>query len=819
MKAPRSRPPQEAPQRQPMPLLHPSPDTGLTAAQAAALTAAGWDNRPAEPPTKSDRQIIRENSLTYFNLIFAVLAACLFVVGDFKDMTFLLVAVFNSVIGIVQQIRSKRTIDKLTLLAAAHIPVLRDGALHSIAVDRLVREDIVQLATGCQIPADGPVLTGSVQVNEALITGEADPIAKGPGDLLRSGSFVVAGTCRARMDAVGADSYAARLTAAAKKDAGPGKSDMMRSLDRLIKFIGVALIPIGAALFYNQLTAQNLGLRQSMISTVAALVGMIPEGLFLLTSVALAVSVLRLARGRVLIHEMSAIETLARVDVLCVDKTGTVTAPQMEVREVVPLEEAEWSEEAIAEAVGAFYHAQEPDNDTARALAEKFSCDPRWTPQSTVPFTSAVKWSAVTFRNRGTFVIGAPEFVLGADVEPLQSRIRFFAEKGCRVLLLAQCEGAETGRLLGSVLPMALLVLENPIRPAAPKVFNYFHSQGVAVKVISGDDPVTVSAVAAQAGIDGSGHWIDARELKTDHDIAAAVREYTVFGRVAPGQKRKIVRALQAQGHTVAMTGDGVNDVLALKDADCGVAMASGADAACQVAQLVLLDSDFAAMPRVVAEGRRVINNIQRASALYLVKNILSFFLAMIALFASFPYPFIPIQLTLISALTIGIPSFFLALEPNHDLVKGKFLHNVFRRAFPGGLTAIFVILFAELFVFALGLPLEELSTICVVLMAVNGLLVIYYAARPLDWRRGLLIGAMACGILSALLFAQDLFSIGGLSFAGVLVLVVLALLVVPIQMGLEHLFDQCSLRLARHRARQERRNKTRRTFRTGGKP
>ncbi len=800
--------------RRELPWIHPTPAQGLTSAQAQALAEAGWDNRPVESPTKSDRQIVRENLLTYFNLIFVVLAVCLLLVGDWKDMTFLFIVAANAVIGIVQQIRSKRTIEKLSLLSGSRIPTVRDGRVEALPADQLVREDVVELTAGCQIPADGPVLTGQVQVNESLITGEADAITKGPGDQLLSGSFVISGKCRARMDQVGADSYAAKLTLAAKKDTGPGKSEMMRSLDFLIRFIGVVLVPIGAALFYTQYVTQDLGVRQAVVSTVAALIGMIPEGLFLLTSVALAVSVVRLAQNRTLIHEMNAIETLARVDVLCVDKTGTITSPKMQVREVVPLDPTAWSEADIADALGAFYRVLEPDNDTARAIAEKFPRGPAWPDRGAVPFTSATKWSAVNFLDRGAYVIGAPEFVLGSEVEPLHARIRSFAEKGCRVLLLAQCDGAEEGRLHGLVLPMALLVLENPIRPAAPKTFEYFRSQGVAVKVISGDDPVTVSAVAAQAGIDGAGVWVDARELQTDQDIARAVRQYTVFGRVIPGQKRKIVRALQSQGHTVAMTGDGVNDVLALKDADCGVAMASGADAACQVAQLVLLDSDFAAMPKVVAEGRRVINNIQRASALYLVKNILSFFLAIITLFADFPYPFIPIQLTLISALTIGVPSFFLALEPNHDLVRGKFLQNVLRRAFPGGLTAIIVILFAELFVYVLALPLEELSTICVVLMAVNGLTVIYYAARPLDLKRTVLLVSMAVGLFVAMVFFGQLFSLSALSFPAWLVLIVLVLLVVPVQMSFERLFDRCAAALERRRTRREKRRAARRAFR-----
>jgi cation-transporting ATPase E len=503
---------------------------------------------------------------------------------------------------------------------------------------------------------------------------------------------------------------------------------------------------------------------------------------------------------------MGAIETLARVDVLCVDKTGTITSPEMEVREVTPLEG--FTQEEIDDALGALCRATEDDNDTARAIRARYPEGPEWEAESVVPFDSTVKWSAVSFRDRGALILGAPECVLGAELAPLEKRIAVYTGAGCRVLLLAQAEEASPGRISGIVIPMALLVLENPIRKNAPKTFAYFKARGVAVRVISGDNPETVSAVAAQAGIEGSGDWVDARELKTDREIAEAARKYTVFGRVAPAQKRKIVRALQSAGHTVAMTGDGVNDVLALKDADCGVAMASGAEAACQVAQLVLLDSDFSAMTKVVAEGRRVINNIQRASALYLVKNILSLFLAIITLIAGFPYPFVPVQLTLISMLTIGIPSFFLALEPNHDPVRGKFMHNVLRRALPGGLTAIIVILFAELFVFTVGLTLGELSTICVVLMAINGLTVIYYAARPLNYPRLVLLISMAACLLITMLTAGATFSISGLSFVGWLVMIVLMLLVVPIQMAFEKAFDRFSAFMRRFRERNRRRGK-----------
>lgn len=781
------------------PKLTVSPDKGLTDEQVRQLHDAGWGNTAVESPTKSDRQIIRENIFTYFNLIFVILAVCLSLVGEWKNMTFLGVIVCNSAIGIFQQLRAKRTIDKLTLLSESKVTVLRDGNLQPVPPRDLVRGDIVQLGAGNQIPADALVLSGEVQVNEGLITGEADAIAKAAGDTLLSGSFVLAGQCRCRLEQVGADAYAARLTHAAKLDGGKKqKSEMMRSLDRLIQFIGIALIPISILLFHNMYFRQGLPLNQSVSATVAALIGMIPEGLFLLTSVALAVSVVRLANHRTLIHEMNAIETLARVDTLCVDKTGTITSPEMHVREVVALSDAD-----SKEILGAIYNFLPADNDTARTLQQAFSKNPGWKAESSVPFTSATKWSSVTFAEHGTYLVGAPEYILGENISDLSDTIAPFTESGCRVLLLAACDGAESGKFFGQPTPLALVVLENPIRENAPEVFQYFKSQGVAIKVISGDNPVTVSAVAVQAGIEGADRWIDARELQTEADIAKAIGEYTVFGRVAPNQKQQIVKALQAAGHTVAMTGDGVNDVLALKDADCGIAMASGAEAASQVAQLVLLDSDFAALPMVVAEGRRVINNIQRASALYLVKNILSFFLAVITLFTVVPYPFVPIQLTLISALTIGVPSFFLALQPNHDLVKGKFMLNVLRRACPGGLTAVMIILYAELFTYATGLSNSELSTICVVLMTVNGLSVLYYTARPLNAMRTVLLISMTVCSFAAIILAPGFFSLAAPSFTGWLVLIALASLVYPFQTTVETLFQRISDSVERKREKR----------------
>ncbi len=783
----------------------PDPQRGLTADQAAALLENGYDNRAEDPNTKSVGRIIRENTLTFFNLVFVVLAVLLAVSGNFTDMTFLVIAFLNSLIGIVQQLRSRAALAKLNLLAESRVQAVRDGRLCPLPVHELVREDIVELKAGDQIPADGPVVSGRVRVNEALLTGEADPLEKGPGDRLLSGSFVVSGRCRARMDQVGAESYAARLSREAKADAGVGRSEMMHSLDRLIRVIGFALIPIGAALFYKEYVVQGNPFSDAIPAVVAALVGMIPEGLSLLTSVALAGSVLRLARRRTLVHEMSAIETLARVDVLCVDKTGTITQPEMAVRQVVLLDETRFPEPLVEDLLTACCAALDAENDTGRALAARFCGAARWPAERTVPFASDTKWSAVVFREQGSYVLGAPDVLLRDSYQALEPRILPFQEAGCRVLLFAACsEPPVQGRLGGDVHPVALLVLHNPIRPEAPGTFQYFARQGVAVKVISGDHPAAVSRIARQAGIEGAERYVDASELKTPEDCARAAGAYTVFGRVTPEQKRQLVQALRADGHTVAMTGDGVNDVLALKDADCGIAMASGADAACQVAQLVLLDSDFSALPNVVAEGRRVINNIQRSASLYLVKNILSFFLSLITLAAGFPYPFVPIQLTLISTLTIGIPSFVLALEPNHDLVRGKFMQNVLRRALPGGLTNIVLIVGIELFTLAFTFERATLSTLATVLMGVVGLLVLYYISRPLDWKRGLLLGSMTVAMAVAIFGFGDFFSLTPLDFQSALVITVFLLLAPSVIWFFEQLFVLGSALLRRTAARRK---------------
>lgn len=674
-----------------IPMLQADPAEGLSPQEIKLRQSNGLSNIMPPSNTKSEGQIIKENVLTFFNLIFLVLALCLCLVGSFKNLMFLLVAVANTVVGSFQEIRAKRAVDKLTLVAAGTAKAIRSGQRVSVRTDQLVRDDIVEFAAGDQICADAVVRDGQLQVNESLLTGEADAILKNPGDTLKSGSFVISGRARVQLTHVGSESYAAKLAAEARRNVRSTKSEMMLSLTKLITVVGIALIPLGIILFLRHFLSvfQGLPLRDSVESTVSALIGMIPEGLYLLTSVAIAASCLKLSRKRVLVQDMNCIETLAHVDVLCVDKTGTITEPTMEVTDVYPLNSERFSYDDIEKILAAFYHGEEPDNETARAMGQQFAGETTWRAVKRMAFSSSTKWSGADFGENGRYVVGAPEFIMGDRYDSIRSEAEPWSERGCRVLLLAAYDTAfDDGPLQSAhVAPIALVFLSNLLRPDAQETFRYFASQGVSVRVISGDNPITVAQVAARAGIENADRYVDATTLSTEQDFEEAVKYYTVFGRVTPEQKRYLVRAFQKQGHTVAMTGDGVNDVLALKDANCGIAMASGSQAASQVAQIVLLNSQFSAMPAIVAEGRRVINNIQRAASLFLVKNIFSFALTLLLLFIDMPYPLLPIQLSLISTFTIGIPSFFLALEPNYARVEGKFMRNVIRRAMPGGLT------------------------------------------------------------------------------------------------------------------------------------
>ena len=777
--------------RIPIPVEEADEEYGLSTLQVRQRQEGGWANVMTQGAGKTEREIVFGHIFTFFNMVFVALAILLMVAGStILNMGFMIIVVVNTVIGIYQEIRAKRAVDKLTLVAEGCIRAMRDGDLIQIPIHDLVRDDIVEFRAGDQICADGIVRSGQLQVNESLITGEADAIQKELGDELMSGSFVISGKARVQLTQVGADSFAAQLAAEAKANPRAKRSGMQKSLDGLIRFIGFILIPVGVAMFYQHFKVLELGMRDSAEGTVAALIGMIPEGLYLLTSVALAVSALKLSKQRVLVKDMNCIETLARVDVLCVDKTGTITEPKMEVENVVPLSDDD--PEYLENILSAFYDGQDADNDTARAMQEMFSRRVGIKSTRRIPFASDTKWSAAEFKKYGTILIGAPEFIMGGRFHEIREQVNEWSGLGYRVLLVAQYDDfPEERRLVERKLtPLALVLLTNRIRPEAPETFAYFKEQGVAIKVISGDNPATVADVARRAGIPGAERYIDTTKLESDKDFLNAVEDYTVFGRVTPEKKKKLIKALKKRKHTVAMTGDGVNDVLAMKEADCGIAMASGAQAASQVAQLVLLDSNFAAMPGIVAEGRRVINNIQRSAALFLVKNIFSFFLSIITIFTSLPYPLIPLHLTVISTTTIGIPSFFLAMEPNYERVSGRFLVGAFRRAFPGGLVNIFVVSMALAFMTLFGLNAEEASTICTAILSVVGLLVLFQISKPMGTFRKIIWGSMAAMLLVIFLFFRSFFSLHIVSPQAILVLTTLLLMTPTVFFAVQRVFD-----------------------------
>lgn len=780
---------QEPIERRPLERLDADPEVGLSQRQAQKRMAWGWGNRVTADPGKTEKQIVAEQCFTFFNLVFVVLAAVLVIGGSsIKNMTFLLVAVANTVIGIIQQIRAKRAVGKLSLLAARKVTVIRDGQKHSLPNGELVRDDIVEIGPGDQICADGILRLGDVKVNESLITGEADAIAKEPGDKLMSGSFVVAGRGRFQLVNVGDDSFAAQLAAKAKEDPKVTKSEMMRSLDKLIKVVGIALIPIGIAMLCQELIVLKEALRTSVESTVAALIGMIPEGLYLLTSVAMAASALKLTRQKVLVQDLNCIESLARVDVLCVDKTGTITEPKMEVEDILPLSQN--PPEYLQAVMTALYGSDEAENDTAAAIREVFPGESDWVCTRRIPFSSQYKWSGAEFEEQGAFLTGAPEYL--TDDEEILEQTANWAEQGYRVLLAAAYQGQpQPGALEPERLsPLALIVLASRIRPEAPGTFRYFAEQGVTVKVISGDNPVTVSQVAGRAGIPNAEKYVDATTLQTKEDIAYAAENYTVFGRVTPNQKKALIRALKKAGHTVAMTGDGVNDVLAMKESDCGIAMASGAQAASQVAQLVLLESDFSAMPGIVGEGRRVINNIQRAATLFLVKNIFSLAHSIITLFTQWQYPMMPLHLSILSALTIGAPSFFLAMEPNYERVSGRFLTGVLRRALPGGCTNIFVVLMAQAFMQVFELPFESVRTVCTAILCVVGLLVLFQVCKPMNRFRKIIWAGSTAAVIVCFTVLNEFFELITGSVASKLVMATLLIMTPTVFFAFQRLFD-----------------------------
>lgn len=703
--------------------------TGLSALDVKHRINENKVNIEIRPESKSIQDIFKDNIFTYFNLIFCILALILILARSYHNMLFMFVVVINTSIGIIQEIRAKKTLDALRLVSAPKAKVLRDGRYQEINAHELVLDDLVVFMAGNQIYADAQILEGQLEVNESLLTGEADAVIKKVDDELLSGSFVISGKCIARLIRVGADSYSSKLIS----EAGKSKvvqSEMMTSLRKLVKNIGIAIIPIGVLMFLKQAWLLQQDLAESAVSVVAALIGMIPEGLVLLTSVALALSIIRLAKRQTVVHELYCIETLARVDVLCLDKTGTITEGSLLLEKILAVNGC--PEKKVLEILTAMAQNTSDNNATAQALKEFFKADHSdWVKIDEQPFSSQRKLSSITFDQYGCYVLGAFEYVTPSLNEQLMNDIHRYLEDGQRVLMLAQNEE-----------PLAVLLFSDKIRDHADETLKYFEEQGVTLKVISGDNPIAVKQIASKAGIKDAYKMVDASVL-SDEELIKIAEDTVVFGRVSPKQKKLLIHTLKSNGHTVAMTGDGVNDILAMKEADCSVAMAAGSEAATHAAQLVLLNSDFTVMPKIVEEGRRVINNIQRSASLFLVKNIYSFLVALLLMFFAFPYPFAPIQLTLISSLTIGIPSFILAFEPSTSRVKGKFMETVLLRALPGGLTNVTIIIAAVSASLILGIPSDHTSYICMVGAGTGGLFVLLVTCLPLTGLRKVLLAVM----------------------------------------------------------------------------
>ena len=745
---------------------------GLSDAEVEERIAAHADNCKVESSTRSISDIVKSNVLTYFNLVFLILAILLGIVRAWSDMLFIPVIAANTCIGIVQEIHSKKILDRLSIVSAPKIKTLRNGKIQVLQSEELVRDDICIFEAGSQIPADAVVLEGNASLNEALITGEADEVAKEAGDELLSGSYVVSGSLKAKLEKVGAEAFASKLTIEATRTYKKEQSEMIRALNKLIIMIGIIIIPIGIMVFTQSFVNIGRNLKDSITGMAAAVIGMIPEGLYLLSSLALAVSTIRLAADKVLVHDMKCIETLARVDVLCVDKTGTITEPDMEVcgyivydgeTNIIEQEEFELypnvtdkngtdenetyengTDESSAEKCNMIKSLLEDyilcmhdDNATMKAL-KRFAENLCQTAQSDIaentqahirkntseisgiqPFSPEKKYSKATI-NGETFYLGAPDIVMAEAYPKIERDVTAYTEKGSRTLVFAK----------ENHIPLMLIALSNPIRRGAGKIFDYFNDNDVAVKVISGDNPEMVSRIAEAANIKDADKYTDASDLETAEDYKNAVSQYTVFGRVRPVQKRQLVCALKNEGHIVAMTGDGVNDVLALKDADCGIAMASGSDAACHVSQLVLMDSDFSKMKHVIDEGRRVVNNIERSASLFLVKNIFSMLLAVFCVIFIVEYPLKPVQVSIISMYTIGIPAFILALEPNNNPIRGSFLKKILKKSLPVGIGGFMAVSGLIIFGGFAGLSADRLSRLCLILVSLIGFEALYRAMK-----------------------------------------------------------------------------------------
>ena len=769
--------------------------TGLTDEQVNERIEQGKVNADENPNTRTYKQIVRENTLTFFNFLNLVLLILVLMVGSYKNAFFVGIIIINTLIGIAQEIRAKKTIDKLAILTAKKSIVIREGKKWTVPTEDLVLDDLVCLKTGDQVPADAKVLEGSVEVNESLLTGESDNLPKNVGDELFSGSFVTSGEACCQIIHVGKDNYAAQITSEAK-EFKRHNSELKNSLNAILKVISIIIVPLGALLFYKQYYVVGNTFKDSIVSMVAGVLGMIPEGLVLLTSVALTLGALVLANKKTLVQELYCIETLARVDTLCLDKTGTITEGTMCVERVEPWSEASENKDTdeiptededepdlheIENMMANLMYVLKDQNATIDALRKRFPAKSSMTLEHIVSFSSDRKYSGAVFEDNGTYLMGAAQFLFPEGREDILDVCQNYAEEGLRVLVLAHStQMAEGTELPENLEPAALLLLTDVIREEAPDTLQFFDSQEVDLKVISGDDPVTVSAIAKRAGLKNAENYVDATTLETEEQLEEAVAKYSVFGRVTPQQKKEMVQALQKQGHTVAMTGDGVNDVLALKEADCSIAMAQGSDAAKNIANVVLLDSNFASMPHIVNQGRRVVNNIRTAASMFLIKTMFSVMLSLLTIFFGNAYPFEPIQMSLISACAVGIPTFLLAQENNYDKIDHTFLRHVFLNAFPAAITI-------SSCVFAVMLVCQNvyhsnamLNTACVLVTGWNYMAALKTVYAPLNTYRKTIIYGMQFIFFSAAVIFQKILALGSLDF-GMIILVFILMTFAPV--------------------------------------
>ena len=763
--------PQQRPEKRDVTRLQPDPKQGLRADQVAERVAAGQQNFDSTPATRTEKQIALRNICTLFNLVNIIFFVAILLVGSLKDSLFMAIVAANTAIGIIQEIRAKRSIDQLNFLTAAKAKVVRDGETAEIPIEEIVLDDILILSAGDQVPTDCIAVSGFCEADESFLTGESDAISKNLNDTLLAGSFIVSGSVRARAERVSGDNYISKISASAKTVKKQVNSEIMRTMQAIVAVISIALIPISIILFRNQLALPDATMQSAVLNTTAALIAMVPEGLMLLTSTILAASVVRLSRQHVMVQELYCIETLARVDVLCLDKTGTITEGTMDCTDAILLDET--FEANVPKALGSLVAALEDRNATFTAIAAKFSDPAPWRAEKTAPFSSRTKWSGATFASQGTYILGAAEFVMPARDLKLQEALFEYSQDN-RVLLLAHSDEPLPAEGLPARLhPIALILLQDNIRKAAPATLRYFKEQGVICKVISGDSVDTVSGIARRAGVDNWDKCIDMSRV-SKKEIPEVAEQYTVFGRVTPEQKKLLVKALQKKGHTVAMTGDGVNDVMALKEADCGIAIAGGADAARNVAQLVLLKSNFEALPKVVAEGRRSINNIQRSASLFLVKTVYASLLSIAFLFITAPYPFQPIHLTLIGFTTTGVPSIILGLQPNHERVQGHFLKNVLTTAAPCGITIALAVLLAVVCGQAFSLAQAQVEAMCVLLTGGAILILLFYVCHPWTPVRIALFSSMTFLFFLGYFGFNDFFSIVRFAPSSILLLVLI---------------------------------------------